>query len=329
MSDTTYFVLFLILAVPLGATILLAIVTALLPGRQLNYRGKHVLVTGGSEGLGRVIALQLVAAGADVTIVARRAEVLQKVVDEASMSNSPSHGRIFFQTADVTNADAIAKAVAQAVATVGPVDILIPCAGKATMGYSHKHTVEDHRRAMDLNFFGTLNTVNAVLPTMRQRQQGRICFVTTGCAMTSYVGYSAYSPSKYAVRGLADSLRNELSSSGISIHIAFPGGMDTPGYAEEQRTKPAECKAIEASDTLYKPEVVAKSILSDLKQGVYNIYCGDFGINLLGVLGAGMSPRKNPALDVLVFPIASIAAWFVRGDWDKHVKVGHDKKHQQ
>ncbi|RHZ21232.1 hypothetical protein DYB37_009771, partial [Aphanomyces astaci] len=213
----------------------LAIVTALLPGRQLNYRGKHVLVTGGSEGLGRVIALQLVAAGADVTIVARRAEVLQKVVDEASMSNSPSHGRIFFQTADVTNADAIAKAVAQAVATVGPVDILIPCAGKATMGYSHKHTVEDHRRAMDLNFFGTLNT----------------------------------------------------------------------------------------------PEVVAKSILSDLKQGVYNIYCGDFGINLLGVLGAGMSPRKNPALDVLVFPIASIAAWFVRGDWDKHVKVGHDKKHQQ
>ncbi|ETW07798.1 hypothetical protein H310_02227 [Aphanomyces invadans] len=323
MPETPYFPAFLVLAVPLAATVTLAIITALLPRRQFNFRGKHVLVTGGSEGLGRAIAHQLVAAGADVTIVARRAEVLQKVVDEVATSNSPSHGRIFFQTADVTREEAIERAVAQAQAQVGPIDLLIPCAGKALMGYSAKNTIGIHRKAMDLNFFGTLNTVNAVLPTMRQRQQGKICFVTTGCAMTSYIGYSAYSPSKYAVRGLADCLRNELSASGISIHIAFPGGMDTPGFAEEQLSKPAECKSIEASDTLYKPEAVAKSILKDVKNGTYNIYCGDFGINLLGVLGAGMSPRKNPALDVLLFPIASIAAWFVRGDWDKAVKTGH------
>ncbi|CAK4077853.1 unnamed protein product [Aphanomyces euteiches] len=326
MVHVVFEVLFLVLAVPLAGTILVAALTPIFSRRKINFSGKHVFITGGSEGLGRAIALQLVEAGADVTIVARRAEVLQTVVDEATKSSSSSHGRIFFQTADVTKPDAIQKAVDDAQAAVGPIHILIPCAGKALTGYMKDHTIEVHRRAMDLNYFGTLNTVNAVLPTLRQRQQGTICFVTSGAAMTSYVGYSAYSPSKYAVRGLADCLRNELTGTGVSVHIAFPGGMDTPGYADEMRAKPEECKAIEASDTLYKPEAVAKSILKDLSTGAYNIYCGDIGINLLGILGAGMSPRKNPALDVLLFPIAVIAGFFVRGDWAKHVENGNKKR---
>ncbi|RHY91648.1 hypothetical protein DYB35_003287, partial [Aphanomyces astaci] len=285
----------------------LAIVTALLPGRQLNYRGKHVLVTGGSEGLGRAIALQLVAAGADVTIVGRRADALQRVVDEANTSNSPTRGRIFTQTADVTSPQAIKCAVGQAQASVGPIDILLPNAGKSIVGYMVEHPIQSFRDSMELNYFGTLNTVNAVLPTMVQRQEGCICFITSAAALASYVGFSAYSPTKYAVRGLADCLRNELSSSGISIHVAYPGSMDTPGFELEQLTKPTECKAIEASETLYKPEAVASSILKDLKHGVHNMYCGDIGISLLGVLSASMSPRCNPALDVLLFPVGVVA----------------------
>ncbi|KAF0700253.1 Aste57867_9208 [Aphanomyces stellatus] len=321
MSDT-FLILFLIMAVPLGLIILIAIITALTGSKQVDYRGKHVFVTGGSEGLGRALAHQLVEAGADVTIVARRPEVLQRVVDEVNQKSSPSRGRIFTQTADVTNEEAIRKAVADAQATVGPIDILIPCAGKSLMGYMKDHTAEVHQKAMGLNYFGTLNTVNAILPSMLQRKEGRICFITTGAALTSYIGYSAYSPTKYAVRGLADCLRNELSSSGISIHIAYPNGMDTPGYAEEQLTKPAECKAIEVAEKLYKPDDVASSILSDMKNGVYSMYCGDFGIGLLGMMTAGMSPRKNPALDILMFPIGILAAFFVRSDWEKHSKAG-------
>ncbi|KAF0700254.1 Aste57867_9209 [Aphanomyces stellatus] len=326
MSESLCWTISLAFAVPFGLTLLAATVNALLPSKQVNFRGKHVFIPGGSEGLGRAIALQLVEAGADVTIVARREEVLQRVVDEVNSNRQPNHGRIFFQTADVTKPDTVENAVKIAQDTVGPIDILIHCAGKALMGYATKHTIDVHRKAMDLNYFGTLNTVNAVLPTMTERHQGRIVLVTSGAAMTSYIGYAAYSPSKYAVRGLADCLRNELGSSGISIHIAYPGQMDTPGFAEEQLIKPAECKAIEASDTLYKPEAVAKSILKDVKNGAYNIYCGDLGVNMLGILAAGLSPRQNPALDTLLFPIAVIVAWFVRGDWAKAVEEGHKKK---
>ncbi|RHY27734.1 hypothetical protein DYB32_006565 [Aphanomyces invadans] len=283
-ADTAYLVAFIVLAVPLGATVALTIISAVPPRRPLDFRGKHVLVTGGSEGLGRAIALQLVASGADVTIVARRAEVLQRVVDEVATLNSPNHGQIFYQVADVTDVDAIESAIARAQEVVGPIDILFPNAGKSLVGYVKENPIEIFRETMELNFFGTINTVNAVLPSMLECRKGCICFITSAAALTSYIGLSAYSPTKYAVRGYADCLRNELSSSGISIHIAFPGSMDTAGFESENLTKPAECKALEATEKLFQPEEVATSILKDLKNGVYNMYCGDFGIALLGAL---------------------------------------------
>ncbi|CAK4077854.1 unnamed protein product [Aphanomyces euteiches] len=327
MSERVFFGLLLALVAPVCTvvqSVLVALATALIPRSQLDFRGKRVFITGGSEGLGRSIALQLVEEGADVTISARRKEVLERVISDANRSHNPRRGRIFYQTADVTQPEAIAAAVAAATARFGPIDVVIPCAGKGLMGYIKNHSMEMHRKAMDLNYFGTLNTIHAILPSMLKRSQGILCFVTTGAAMTSYFGLSAYSPSKYAIRGLADCLRNELGSSGISVHIAFPGVMDTPGYAEELLTTPQETRAIEASETLYHPDVVARAILKDLKRGEYNLYGGDLGIQLLGVLAGGMAPRSNSALDMLLFPIAVIVSPFVRGNWTKHA-LGHNK----
>ncbi|ETW07801.1 hypothetical protein H310_02230 [Aphanomyces invadans] len=296
-ADTAYLVAFIVLAVPLGATVALTIISAVPPRRPLDFRGKHVLVTGGSEGLGRAIALQLVASGADVTIVARRAEVLQRVVDEVATLNSPYHGHIFYQVADVTDVDAIESAIARAHEVVGPIDILFPNAGKSLVGYVKENPIEIFRETMELNFFGTINTVNAVLPSMLERRKGCICFITSAAALTSYIGLSAYSPTKYAHGSV--------------------------GFEFENLTKPAECKALEATEKLFQPEEVATSILKDLKNGVYNMYCGDFGIALLGVLSGGMSPRKNTALDMLLFPFAVVVAFVVRRGWDLHVKRGY------
>ncbi|CAK4647368.1 unnamed protein product [Aphanomyces euteiches] len=312
MSERVFFGLLLALVAPVCTvvqSVLVALATALIPRSQLDFRGKHVFITGGSEGLGRSIALQLVEEGADVTISARRKEVLERVISDANRSHNPRRGRIFYQTADVTQPEAIAAAVAAATARFGPIDVVIPCAGKGLMGYIKNHSMEMHRKAMDLNYFGTLNTIHAILPSMLKRSQGILCFVTTA-NMQSVV--------------LADCLRNELGSSGISVHIAFPGVMDTPGYAEELLTTPQETWAIEASETLYHPDVVARTILKDLKRGEYNLYGGDLGIQLLGVLAGGMAPRSNSALDMLLFPIAVIVSPFVRGNWTKQA-LGHNK----
>ncbi|KAH9126615.1 hypothetical protein LEN26_002517 [Aphanomyces euteiches] len=296
MSERVFFGLLLALVAPVCTvvqSVLVALATALIPRSQLDFRGKHVFITGGSEGLGRSIALQLVEEGADVTISARRKEVLERVISDANRSHNPRRGRIFYQTADVTQPEAIAAAVAAATARFGPIDVVIPCAGKGLMGYIKNHSMEMHRKAMDLNYFATL----ASLLTHRANMQSVV---------------------------LADCLRNELGSSGISVHIAFPGVMDTPGYAEELLTTPQETWAIEASETLYHPDVVARTILKDLKRGEYNLYGGDLGIQLLGVLAGGMAPRSNSALDMLLFPIAVIVSPFVRGNWTKQA-LGHNK----
>ncbi|EQC39555.1 hypothetical protein SDRG_02991 [Saprolegnia diclina VS20] len=325
MSDTTVFlVLFLVFAAPFALYVLVALVLALLPPTKLHpsYAGKHVLITGGSQGLGRALALRLVDAGADVTIVARSVDKLQAVVDEAQKSATPGRGRIAYQSADTRDAASVQSAVVQAETVFGPIEILFPVAGKAVTAKFDEISLDEHKAALDLNYFGTLNTVDAVLPGMRERARGSIVFITSGAALATYVGYAAYSPSKYAVRGLAECLHNELVGSGISVHIAFPGQMDTPGYAAEMLTKPTECKAIEANDTLYTPEAVAKSILRDLQNGEYSMYCGDLGIRLLGVATSGLMPRTNWALDVLLFPLMVLIAWFVRNDWAKAVKKG-------
>ncbi|OQR97213.1 3-ketodihydrosphingosine reductase-like [Thraustotheca clavata] len=324
MGDTTYVVLFIVFAAPFAFYVLAALFIALWPKKKLHgsYEGKHVLVTGGSQGLGRAIAFQLVAAGANVTILSRSAEKLKIVVDEAQKSATPGRGQIAYQAVDTRDFGAMQYAVAAAESMFGPIDILFPVVGKARTAKLEQLSIEDHKQAMEINYFGTLNTVYAVLPTMRERKQGSIVFITSGAAMTSYIGYAAYSPSKYAVRGLADCLRNELEYSGVTVHIAYPGQMDTPGFAEEQLTKPAECKAIEADDTMHQPEAVAKVILRDLQNGKYNMYCGDLGISILGVLGAGMSPRTNWALDILLFPIGILAGWIVRSTWSSKVRQG-------
>ncbi|CAK4707209.1 unnamed protein product [Aphanomyces euteiches] len=311
MSERVFFGLLLALVAPVCTvvqSVLVALATALIPRSQLDFRGKHVFITGGSEGLGRSIALQLVEEGADVTISARRKEVLERVISDANRSHNPRRGRIFYQTADVTQPEAIAAAVAAATARFGPIDVVIPCAGKGLMGYIKNHSMEMHRKAMDLNYFGTLNTIHAILPSMLKRSQGILCFVTTGAAMTSYIGLSAYSSSKYAIRGVGRLLAQRT---GFKWYFQL-------------LTTPQETWAIEASETLYHPDVVARTILKDLKRGEYNLYGGDLGIQLLGVLAGGMAPRSNSALDMLLFPIAVIVSPFVRGNWTKQA-LGHNK----
>ena len=155
---------------------------------------------------------------------------------------------------------------------------------------------------------------------MIRRNSGAVCVVASALALTSYVGYAAYSPTKYALRGLADTLRNELASFAVNIHIAYPANMQTPGFEIEQQTKPKETKNIEASDTIYDPQDVARSILRSMALKEYNIYCGAMDVGLLGILSNGMTPRSNTAQDILLFPLAVLIGKFVQFSWEREVK---------
>ena len=94
---------------------------------------------------------------------------------------------------------------------------------------------------------------------------------SSAVAFSGFVGYAQYAPSKFALRGLADCLRNELKAHNIAVTIYFPSSMDTPGFAEENKTKPAECKEIEGSASLITADQAADNLLSGLARGHYAI----------------------------------------------------------
>mmetsp|Transcript_32727 Transcript_32727/g.59313 ORF Transcript_32727/g.59313 Transcript_32727/m.59313 type:complete len:312 (-) Transcript_32727:492-1427(-) len=270
----------------------------------IPFEKKHVVITGGSAGIGLCIAEEAIKKKANVTLIARTTSKLKEAQEQLqSLSSSQKLGSVIrIQTADVTSEEQIKQALVEAATNLGPVDILICNAGAATPGYFHQTDLAAHRRTMDLNYFGVLNTVHAVYPSMIRRGTGHICLVSSPLGMLGMIGYSTYSPSKYAVRGLADSLRNELQGSGVSVSLAVPPDTDTPGFKTENESKPLETKIIsEAGATLFKPEKVAKMILFGIRSGAYLLPTPDPGLQLHCRASVGIVPRKPLELVVDFF----------------------------
>ncbi|KAJ8903581.1 hypothetical protein NDN08_004685 [Rhodosorus marinus] len=285
-----------------------------------KYYGKHVLITGGSEGLGRELAAELVGQGSRVTIASRSEKKLKAAVEYiSSICCAESASSLQSFTCDVTKENDVKNLVKFAKESFGPVDHVIACAGTALTGRFGERSMEDHRKSMDLNYFGALHAVYALVPDMMSRRSGSICLVSSGAALTSYIGYGAYSPSKYALRGLAEVLRNELKPYNIDVHIAYPANIESPGFAVEQLTKPEEAKAIEAGETHQPPEKVAKLMLHGLKMGDYNNYCGALEVGILGVFATGLTPRSNVFKDLLLYPLLFPIAFGTRTYWDWEV----------
>ena len=138
--------------------------------RWFDFADKSVIVSGGSRGLGLVIARQLVSAGARVAICARTEEDIQEAVQELQTQDS----RVFGMTCDVRDQNAVQSFVDRTVTEFGGVDALFNVAGVMKVGPLEEMTKQDFLEAMEINCWGALHTMLAVLPIMRQRGWGRI-----------------------------------------------------------------------------------------------------------------------------------------------------------
>jgi 3-dehydrosphinganine reductase len=235
-----------------------------------SFQGRLALITGGSSGLGLALANSLAAQGANVWLIARRKDVLESAYKGLPASASQRHGMI---SADVSDWGQVQAAVAKVIREAGVPDLLINCAGAAHPGYVQEIPVEIFHQMMDLDYFGMVNMVKAFLPGMLDRGSGHIVNISSVAGFWAPFGYSAYAPAKFAVRGFSDVLRLELKPLGVRVSLAFPPDMDTPGTANENKTKPFE--TTEAfSTTLVPAEPVAKSILNGVKRGQYILLPG-------------------------------------------------------
>lgn len=242
-------------------------------------RNRHVLITGGSSGIGLALAHRCAAAGARLSLIARdpgklaaSAAELRAAAPPSSASSAPAD--IVTAPADVADEAALHAAIRSAETVHGPVDILITSAGIARPGRFDEIPAAVHERTMAVNYFGTLHAIRAVVPSMRARRTGSIVIISSGCGLVGLFGYTAYAPSKFALRGLAESLRGELAPDNVGVTIVYPPDTDTPQLAEENLTKPAETRALTAAAGLWTADAVARATLDGLRRRRFAITPG-------------------------------------------------------
>jgi 3-hydroxybutyrate dehydrogenase len=181
-------------------------------------RSPHALITGGGRGIGREIASQLVRMGATVTVLGRHRSAL----DDAIAAGAAHFAGI----ADVADQASIAAAIADAAARQ-PIDILVANAGSAESAPFAKSDAALFHRMMDVNFMGVVHSIQAALPSMKQRPFGRIVAIASTAGLKGYAYVSAYSAAKHAVVGLVRSLALELAQTRITVNAVCPGFTDT------------------------------------------------------------------------------------------------------
>lgn len=226
--------------------------------------GAHVLVTGGSSGIGLAVAGQCLARGAAVSIVARDRDRLAAAHER--LAGRDATARVASVAADVTDRPALVAAVAEVARVSGPVDVLVTCAGYAHPGHFLDLGDDVFRDQMEVDYFGTLHAVRAVVPGMVERGRGHLVLVASTVAFAGIYGYCAYAPAKHAVRGLAETLRPELKPHGIVVACAYPPDTQTPGYERENAHKPEVTKRISATVAPRSADAVATAIVKGIER---------------------------------------------------------------
>jgi 3-dehydrosphinganine reductase len=240
----------------------------------MKYLNQHAIITGGSSGIGKAVAKLLAQQGANITLIARDRQKLIQAQQEIKQVIVNQTQQINIATADVADRASITSVLEEAIANLGAPSLLITSAGIAHPGYFSEIPLEVFEQTMAVNYFGSLYSVKAVLPAMIERQQGHIVLISSGAGLIGIYGYSAYCPSKFAIRGLAESLRGEIKPKGINLTVVYPGDTDTPQLAAENKIKPLVTKKITTPAKIFSAEDVAQQILRGVAKNQFAIALG-------------------------------------------------------
>jgi short-subunit dehydrogenase len=195
----------------------------LLRQSRYDFAGKVVFITGGTRGLGLVLARKLLSRGAKVAICARDPNEIARADEDLRR-----YGReVLSIVCDVTSREDVESAVMEIEARLGDIDVLINNAGVMTAAPMESLTLEDYEEAMRVHFFGPLHTTLAVLPSMKRRGDGRIANVSSIGGKLAVPHMLPYSASKFALTGFTEGLRAEMKKHGILVTAVHPGLMRT------------------------------------------------------------------------------------------------------
>lgn len=300
--------------------------------RQLH--GKHVLVTGGSSGIGLSVAREVASLGAKVTLVARNMDRLQKAKEEVesicAKLDGDGSGKVQLFSVDLAGRrENIATAIKEAEASMGPVYMLVNCAGFARAQVFEDIPQSLVKELIDVNLVGSFTVTQEVVRSMKEKGEGgAVVFTSSQGGLVGLYGFTAYSAAKAAVVKLAEALHMELKPHGITVTVCYPPDTQTPGFEEENKTKPVETRLISEAAGLFTPEQVAKKLVDDALQGNFTSTVGFEGF-MLTTLCAGMGPITDSIsllAQVFLSGIFRLISAFYLWSFSNIIKREHEKR---
>lgn len=216
---------------------------------KYDWKEKVVLITGASSGIGRALAVELGKRGARLGLTARRGDELLKVADEVGRAG----GEALALVADVRDPEALKAAAGSVRERWGRIDVLVANAGMSSTTAGTKLNAGEVGDVITINVIGVVNSVAAVLPSMLERGAGHLVAISSLASYRGMPKSAAYSASKAAVSTFFESLRVDLSRSGIDVTVIHPGFIRTPMTANRKKKLPfllevddAACRIIRA-----------------------------------------------------------------------------------
>ncbi len=188
-----------------------------------NIKGKVVIITGASSGMGEAAAKHLSGLGATVVLGARRADRIEKLAKEIHANG----GNALAVMVDVTQREQVKGLVEKAVGQFGRVDVILNNAGIMPLSTMDSLHVDEWDKMIDVNIKGVLNGIAAVLPYMKEQKSGQIINTSSVAGHKVFNGSAVYSATKYAVRALTEGLRMEVKAYNIRTTIVCPGAVKT------------------------------------------------------------------------------------------------------
>lgn len=233
----------------------------------------HAIITGGSSGIGLAIAKLLSSRGTAVSLIARDPDRLSEAKKTLS-GGSKDDSRIQTFSADVREASQLEDAIVAATDRFGAPSWGVSSAGIVIPGTFDQQSLSDHENQWRTNYLGSLQFAHFMLPHLERADNPRLVLISSGAAFAGLYGYSSYGPSKFAVRGLAESLRVELRPRNVCVTVAFPGDTDTPQLRAELMTRPKVTSELASSGGVLSPDMVARGIVSAAERGDFEVTFG-------------------------------------------------------
>jgi NAD(P)-dependent dehydrogenase (short-subunit alcohol dehydrogenase family) len=204
---------------------------------------KTLLITGVSSGFGRALAQEALAVGHKVVGTVRSVQAKR---DFESLCANAAWGRVL----DVTDFDAIDGVVAEIEGGVGPIDVLVNNAGYGHEGIMEESPLSEMRQQFDVNVFGAVAMMKAVLPFMRERRRGHILNITSMGGYITMPGIAYYCGSKFALEGISEALGKEVKPFGIAVTAVAPGSFRTDWAGRSMTRTP---RSIADYDAIFNP----------------------------------------------------------------------------